>query len=269
MTRKKKPLPPYKRIQVTDSDGWTHISRSHAKTTSNKHVCSSPKKLLPSLVPTGQTLLDLRNTHSHYRSQWLTSHCHRALEDLLRNDLPPSLPIDRCLVLGLGSLSNGRRSSWWELVFLETLLQNLFPPSPHQRETPEQGKPQGPALYAQDPVFNDLDNAFLEHLGYTVVSDPRAFDLITASTMLFAPHLEVEVYARSLGKAKPRLCVGTAMEECLDRVNFSPNNNHEREMENEIFHAYRDATVSRRLPEFNRDPWTLFTCLYWTKPVDE
>ncbi|KAL8647483.1 MAG: hypothetical protein Q9210_005534 [Variospora velana] len=271
MTRKKKPPPHPKRIQVTDSDGWTHIRRSHSKTTSNKHACcssSSSKKLHPSSVPTGQTLLDLRNTHAHYRSQWLSSPCHLALQDLLRNDLPlfsSSRFIDRCIILGLGSLSNGRRSSWWELVFFETLLETIFHhPSHDHRETPDR-KLGETAIYAQDPVFNDLDRGFLEDLGYTVVSDPAAFDLTTASTLLFAPHLEVEVYAKALGKAKPRLCVGTVMEECLERVNSTSKNNHEREMENEIFSEYLSATVSTRLPDFDRDPWTQFTCLYWNQ----
>ncbi|KAI4140384.1 MAG: hypothetical protein LQ341_003854 [Variospora aurantia] len=283
MPRKKKPSPHPKRIQVTDSDGWTHIRRSHSKTTSNKHACcsSSLKKLLPSSIPTGQTLLDLRNTHAHYRSQWLPSPCHLALQDLLRNDLPlffffsSSRCIDRCIILGLGSLSNGRRSSWWELVFLETLLESLFlhPSSHHHRKTPDR-KLEETAIYAQDPVFNELDRVFLEDLGYTVVSDPAAFDLITASTLLFAPHLEVEVYAKALGKAKPRMCIGTAMEECLERV---INNNHEREMEeeNEIFSQYLSSATtvsssSTRLPDFDRDPWTQFTCLYWiNNPVKE
>ncbi|KAL8989090.1 MAG: hypothetical protein Q9177_001946 [Variospora cf. flavescens] len=286
MTRKKKPPPHPKRIQVTDSDGWTHIRRSHSKTTSNKdnYYSSSLKKLLPSSIPTGQTLLDLRNTHAHYRSQWLPSPCHLALQDLLRNDLPlfssSSQCIDRCIILGLGSLSNGRRSSWWELVFLETLLESLFlhPSSHRHRKTPDR-KLEETAIYAQDPVFNDLDRVFLEDLGYTVVSDPAAFDLITASTLLFAPHLEVEVYAKALGKAKPRMCVGTAMEECLERVinSTSKNNNnkHERETEeNEIFSQYLSSATtvssSKRLPDFDRDPWTQFTCLYWiNNPVEE
>lgn len=72
-------------------------------------------------------------------------------------------------------------------------------------------------IYVQDPVFNHLDNTFLKSLGYTVLSDPEAFDFITPSTFLFAPHLETWVFAQALDKAKPRLCVGTVMEECLNR----------------------------------------------------
>ncbi|KAL8717800.1 MAG: hypothetical protein Q9225_004997 [Loekoesia sp. 1 TL-2023] len=220
MTRKKKPPPHPKRQEITDSEGWTHIRRSHKKTYLNNSF-TSPKTLLPAEIPKGQTLLDLHASHAHYRKQWLSSPYHQTLQTLLQNDLPTSRrfqnTIDRCIVLGLGSLSNGRRSSWWELVFLQTILDFLSLPSssPIISKNPPPDKQF--TIYIQDPVFNDLDSAFLKSLGYTVLSDPEAFDHITQSTFLFAPHLEVDVFVKALGRAKPRLCVGTDIGECLDR----------------------------------------------------
>lgn len=91
-------------------------------------------------------------------------------------------------------------------------METLFLPSDQQVN--EKGEKFG--IYVQDPVFNDMDAAFLKSLGYVVLSDPEAFDCITPSTFLFAPHLELAVYVRALDKAKPRLCVGTDIEEYLD-----------------------------------------------------
>lgn len=121
--------------------------------------------------------------------------------------------MDSCIILGLGSLSNGRRSSWWEFVFFEIVVETLFlSPNPKVDKKHDKFK-----VYVQDPVFNDLDRAFLQSLGYVVLADPEAFKFITPSTFLFAPHLEVQVYVDALGRAKPRLCVGTVIEECLNR----------------------------------------------------
>ncbi|KAL8932203.1 MAG: hypothetical protein Q9211_006461, partial [Gyalolechia sp. 1 TL-2023] len=181
------------------------------------------------------------------------------------NDLPSALRsrerIDRCVVLGLGSLSNGRRSSWWELVFLESVLDFLSLSSSAENEGPHDERL---PVYIQDPLFNDVDIAFFNSLGFIVLSHPEAFEHMSTSTFLFAPHLELEVYRRTLKTAKPRLCVGTDLGECTDR-----QSNYERRTEKEVFSQYQDATLSRRLPEFERDPWTQFTSISWMQSTDE
>ncbi|KAL9024749.1 MAG: hypothetical protein Q9196_006282, partial [Gyalolechia fulgens] len=173
---------------------------------------------IPTEIPRGQTPLDLQNSHTRYRKQWPSSPCHRNLQTLLQNDLPSALRsrerIDRCVVLGLGSLSNGRRSSWWELVFLESVLDFLSLSSSAENEGPRDERL---PVYIQDPLFNDVDIAFFNSLGFIVLSHPEAFEHMSTSTFLFAPHLELEVYRRTLKTAKPRLCVGTDLGECTDR----------------------------------------------------
>ncbi|KAL9596145.1 MAG: hypothetical protein Q9219_006006, partial [cf. Caloplaca sp. 3 TL-2023] len=221
MTRKKKPPPRPKRREITDADGWTHISRSNThRPTYLSNASSSSQKVFPAEIPSGQTLVDLETSYTHYRQQWLSSSYCQTLLDFFQNNLPASFhsgsqkgTIDRCVVLGLGSLSNGRRSSWWELVFLETVLHFLSTPNAADSKPPGSGF----QVYVQDPIFNHMDATFLQSLGYTVLPDPESFDHITSSTFLFAPHLEVEVYVRALDKAKPALCIGTDIGECLDR----------------------------------------------------
>lgn len=217
MTRRKKRPQQPKRIQITDSEGWTHISRSGKKVSIN-HASTTQQKLVPSEAPEGQTLLDLQDSHAYYRDQWLSSSCHEALQKLLQTDLPIALHsrkcVDRCIILGLGSLSNGRRSSWWELVFFETVVDILFSSSSAQVDKKHDDELQ---IYVQDPVFNELDTAFLKSLGYAVLSSPEGFKHVTPSTFLFAPHLEMPLYMEALSGPKPRLCIGTAIEEYLDR----------------------------------------------------
>jgi hypothetical protein len=45
-------------------------------------------------------------------------------------------------------------------------------------------------IYAQDPVFNDLDKQLLQSLGIKVVEHPAAFDLVNDRTFLFCPGAE-------------------------------------------------------------------------------
>ena len=45
-------------------------------------------------------------------------------------------------------------------------------------------------MYAQDPTFSELDKRFLKHLGFTILEDPAAEDLVDGESILFVPHLE-------------------------------------------------------------------------------
>lgn len=106
---------------------------------------------------------------------------------------------------------------------------------------------------------------------YTVLADPLAFNEITGSTFLFAPHLEVDVFARALGGIRmPRLCVGTDLNECLDRLHVrGRERGNDRQGKDESFQRYLDATASRPLPDFERDDWMYFTHVYWIKPDND
>ncbi|KAL8716324.1 MAG: hypothetical protein Q9220_000229 [cf. Caloplaca sp. 1 TL-2023] len=225
MTRKKKAPSQPKRLQVTDSDGWTHIIHG----LKNTHLSDTPKykirdRIQPAEIPEGQTLYDLQNYYAHYCSQWQSSTCCHAIQELLRMEILPSISprvIKRCVVLGIGSFSEGRHSSWWELVFLKTVLELLQ--QQIGREKQGQGKEAAEeeakmAVYLQDPVFNALDTAFLQSLGYVVLEHPAAFDEIDEATFVFAPHVEVDVYSEALEGVKglPRMCIGTDLNICLE-----------------------------------------------------
>ncbi|KAL8665122.1 MAG: hypothetical protein Q9202_002522 [Teloschistes flavicans] len=279
MTRKKRTVPKPKRVEITDSDGWTHIIKGLKDAHLTASSLSHGIEVQPTSIPSGQTLTDLQKTHAQYRSQWLASPSHCQIRNLFVHETLPSIypsgaeekqRIDRCIVLGLGSLSNGRRSSWWELVFLETVL-SLLRPAMSDSSSGQQGEGLAPIqIMIQDPVLNAMDRTFLSSLGYTVLADPLAFSEITESTFLFAPHLELNVYAKALGEAQPVMCVGTDVRECIDRVDHRSREGRtesKEEMEKvEVFQRHTNATHSRPLPDFEKDNWMYFTFIYWRKP---
>ncbi|KAL9641321.1 MAG: hypothetical protein Q9204_000115 [Flavoplaca sp. TL-2023a] len=316
MARKKKPQKQNTRLQVTGPDGWTHIIKGLKSVHLNKRSTRLANQ--PPEVPPNQTLADLWKTHAKYRNQWLSSPSYRDIQRLFLEEVIPALTsaekkdngrIDRCLMLGLGSLSNGQRSSWWELVFLESVLALLFPssssiaisnnlvdtpaPTPtanesittHSSSSPLPSSPPKAHLttppipiYIQDPIFNPLDIAYLsESLNFTVLNHPAAFSEITPSTFLFAPHLEMELYARALGartgQSGPRLCVGTDVMECIEQLRMrlgarEVEEEAERRVQERVFLGYKDAVAGQRLPGFEKDDWMGFTNVYWTKPKD-
>lgn len=57
----------------------------------------------------------------------------------------------------------------------------------------------------------------MRSLGYTVVQDPVAFDLITRQSLLFVPHLEFDVFARALETADPVVCIGSDLDGFVNR----------------------------------------------------
>ncbi|KAL8853491.1 MAG: hypothetical protein Q9221_001650 [Calogaya cf. arnoldii] len=336
MTRKRKPPKQTKRLEVTGPDGWTRITKG----LKNVHLKTSPRLAnQPPEIPPNQTLADLEKTHARYRTQWLSSPCYQDIQKLFLDGIIPALTssgksngkIDRCVMLGLGSLSNGQRSSWWELVFLESVLSLLFPSSssssspsalsissPSSQDTNSSDSNHHPLgangtpissnenptaaaaaaaaaadeptlesdlnppptpktpIYIQDPIFNPQDISYLQStLGYTVLQHPSAFSHLTPSTFLFAPHLEIELYARALSGG-PQLCVATDVTECIDQLMRTLGGKEKdeeveekRRQDEELFRGYRDAMASERLPGFERDDWMCFTRVYWTTPPEK
>lgn len=66
-------------------------------------------------------------------------------------------------------------------------------------------------LYAQDPVFNALDEELLLFLGIKVVKDPEAFSLIDTDTFLYCPGAEKSHLVQVLSFG-PALFFGSSLE---------------------------------------------------------
>ena len=224
-----------KRTRATSPSGWTHITKGptphlhHPQTTAlqqQHHHQQQPTSPTPTLQPY------ITRFKTYYLPQWQSSTCWTNLSLLFKNEIIPSFPrkhrITNCVCLGLGSLTNGGSASWWQLAALVSILELLLDTSsPHDSQIPF-------SLIFQDPIFTPADEIFLtDHLPsflYTssdnpvnvtvkVVKDPDALGMMGEETFLFAPHLEVGVFARALergGEGGPVCCIGSDVGEYVD-----------------------------------------------------
>ncbi|KAK0513438.1 hypothetical protein JMJ35_004424 [Cladonia borealis] len=156
----------------------------------------------------------------------------------------------------------------------------------------------------QDPIFTPTDITFLtEHLAtflpfflphtststtnnhhhplplpvrdtsisISVVTDPSALGMIDEGTFLFAPHLEVGVFARALdggekgeGKGGPVVCVGSDLGGYVDGL-LSKHAEEARAGSVEVFRRFRDGREEREMPGFERGDWCVALRVYWRK----
>lgn len=154
-----------------------------------------------------------------YIKEWEDSTCPEVLSRMFAQEqhLFPSIEITQCVCIALGAFArptlpekDGKpgtpveaNSSLRQLVALTKMLELLK--TTHTITD----------VYIQDPLFNDVETAFLTRLGYQVLQDPQAKDIITNSTFLFAPHCEHKVQTQHLLKGFPALYVGNDPEQVL------------------------------------------------------
>lgn len=110
----------------------------------------------------------------------------------------------------------------------------------------------------QDPIFNVLDAAFLQELGYTVLPPPQAIEKLTPATFLFAPHLEWPFYIQALQTALPALCIGNNVREYLDHGREA-----KQQGERETLLRFLEKTNNADMPAFDRATWCTSTTIYW------
>ena len=126
-------------------------------------------------------------------------------------------------------------------------------------------------VYVQDPAFNDVEVAFLTHLGYHVIHDPAAKDKITDTTFFFAPCCRHTLAAAHFEKSFPALYIGNDLEDvllghrkCIEEGYDSPleENKADGPVEN-TFRRFIDATFNKTMPEicqqvpFPKDGFTI------------
>ncbi|KAJ5926781.1 hypothetical protein N7516_008554 [Penicillium verrucosum] len=226
-----------KRTQVTDDDGWTHVAsggnvrrvmRTRPQgTTAIKELESGvssgqPEEpiLTPAEAPGRLTLSDLQAQFQTHRERWEASESWTKLTGVLDERLkkaqeqadptlsPPSLcPVDSIVCIGLGSPSGFLRDGWvdrrsvslYQLAALASIKDQVACTTSNLK------------VYAQDPVFNILDESLLAALNITVIKHPEAFSHITANTMLFCPGAERK-HLELLLPSKPWLLFGGPLE---------------------------------------------------------
>ena len=133
-TARKKRKPKFeKRLELTDSEGWTHVTRG-----SKRELPDVEERRFKELTASHQaehasdlTLEALQKLHGQVENAWRASDCCRELmaaitEKILTSDIV----IDRAICTGLGSVSNSgpfvsRAKSMWQLVAFESVIELL------------------------------------------------------------------------------------------------------------------------------------------------
>lgn len=192
--------------------------------------------------------------------------CHRALKSIL---VDHGVPITQCICLGLGNFdivadnkddpqSGWRHRSLHQLAVLTVLLQILAEKHTTIQET-----------YFQDPVFTEVEKAFLRYLGYTVLEDPAACRLMSANTFLFSPFLCHDVAASALMVAFPALYIGNSPDRGLKTLRLFHNHPKPESQERiRIFDRFRNAVVDGEpLPSFDQQSWAKDTTVHWLLPT--
>ncbi|KAJ5958467.1 Sensitivity To Red Light Reduced-like SRR1 [Penicillium vulpinum] len=227
-----------KRTQVTDGDGWTHVAsgsnvrrvmRTRPRGTtavkeSESRISSNPDQLEPTLTPAEApgrlTLSELQAQFQTHRERWesseswtkltgvLDARLRKAQEQASAHSAPARCPVDAIVCIGLGSPSGFLRDGWvdrravslYQLAALASIKDQVACTTSSNLK-----------VYAQDPVFNNLDESLLAALNITVIKHPEAFSHITANTMLFCPGAERK-HLELLLPSKPWLLFGGPLE---------------------------------------------------------
>ncbi|KAF3395946.1 hypothetical protein F1880_006837 [Penicillium rolfsii] len=224
-----------KRLQVTDDDGWTHVTSSNnvrrvlhkTRTKANgqdldaqatapdsleKNASGEPELVLgPAEAPARLTLEELQAQYRGYREKWMASETWTRLEAQLKERIV-SAQVDAVVCVGLGSPSGFLRGGWvdrrvvsmYQLAALESIAQWLSDKS-STRNIPI-------PIYAQDPVFNTLDKALLASLNMTVLTHPAAFTRLNRRTLLFCPGAERK-HLEQLLVSEPCMVFGGPLED--------------------------------------------------------
>lgn len=240
---------PRKRLEVTDGSGWTHVVKGRASVL-DASILTSPFQVLQRADKIPLELV--AENHARCLDLWKASDCWNLVADFLENTILSSRDtcLTSCVCLGLGSLSGGRQSSRYELAALVSILQLLG--KTHSIKN----------VVFQDPAFNEVDEAFLTHLGYRVVSTPSGFESVDQNTFCFAPHLEHEIFAMAIKTAHPAICIGNSDLLSEHSLNSSVGDSNSTL---DVFHPFLEATNSKMMPVFDQDTWCQFTSIYWLR----
>lgn len=174
--RKRKPAQHRKHTEVELDDGWTRV-QYETRTSSGE---SETVTRLQAPVDPDATLEGLRHEYTEMHERFTSTECMKTIVNhLARFDMGGKTSNAVCLALGsFTRLYRTRKDSMWQLVAFRAIAQHC------------QAEGHWKRLYAQEPLFTDLDKEFLESLGFTICNDDEALDKVDGETFLFVPHLE-------------------------------------------------------------------------------
>lgn len=117
-----------KRVQVTDTSGWTHIIKG-SKAQNKQLYLQLMAHLIPQAVDPTLNMDKVLNLLKRYTREWEESDCREKILTIVEEKVLSSgnVNITNCVCLGLGSLTglNNCNASWYELATLISILEIL------------------------------------------------------------------------------------------------------------------------------------------------
>lgn len=253
-SRKKKQLISSKLVNVSTDDGWSVVSRKcdvesrlagkrdeapNGTLAQDRFRSTPPEQLLERLTLDQAAPLRERSSCDVFKprkphisveklqeyyatisNEWLGCTARRNVTSILGGEAEVQRlkGMDKLVCLGLGSLSaefnpHGRRSAWQLAVFMDIaeMVREL------------KGTGSDLALYAQDPVFNAVDAAFLRSFAIEIVEDSTAFEMIDESAFVFAPHYPIAAWSEAMRCGRAGIILGNDVDKALPKfVTSSP-----------------------------------------------
>ena len=125
-SKKKPQKQKQKRLEVTDENGWTHVTTNGNARRAIRNTSSTPQtssesdiatSLPPAEAPRNLTVDELTHQFEGYRARWEASESWRAIRDVLERRLAAeygsgSGRIDNIVCVGLGSPSGFLKGGW-------------------------------------------------------------------------------------------------------------------------------------------------------------
>ena len=138
--------------------------------------------------------------HAEFRSAWRNSDLFTQTADVIRPVLSRDGPkIDTAVCLALGHVAHPTYAgSLKQLVAFESWVDLLTSHGCVLKR-----------VVFQDPSFTNLDRRILEMRGYEIVNEPTGEDLISSSTLLFAPGIPTYVVMPIFARVSPALSITT------------------------------------------------------------
>jgi hypothetical protein len=130
--RKRTSIPAQKRLQVTDDDGWTHVTsgsnvrramRTAQQVPSDDKDTQAQEPILgPAEAPARLTFEELQTQYAAHRERWVESETWKTLtrhlsermaeRGIVSQEGPVRGPVDAIVCIGLGSPSGFLRGGW-------------------------------------------------------------------------------------------------------------------------------------------------------------
>ena len=221
------------------------------------------------------SLEEISEEFDRYCKRWDESKCPQILSRMFERELLlfQDIVITQCICVALGPFArhtvlpetkhgNPRlrfNDSLRQLVALIKMLEILS--TSHMISD----------VYFQDPLFNDVEVAFLTHLGYTVLQDPEARDKMTSTTFLYHIHCPHTVSAHCLDACFPALYIGNDPDVILQVIQSEADDHYLQKKYptgatiEQVFGRFSDSTFTRIVPWESNGFWEGTFGIRWLK----